>query len=47
VTIDGRKVWSGKIDAKHISDIKGPVGIRSDNGSFIFKLFVTENAANK
>ena len=44
VTIDGRKVWSGKIDAKHISDIKGPVGIRSDNGSFIFKLFVTDTA---
>ena len=45
VTIDGRRVWSDKIDAKHISDIKGPVGIRSDNGSFIFKLFVTDTAA--
>ena len=45
VTIDGRRVWSGKIDAKHISDIKGPAGIRSDNGSFIFKLFVTDTAA--
>jgi hypothetical protein len=44
VTIDGRRVWSDKIDAKHISDIKGPVGIRSDNGSFIFKLFVTDTA---
>jgi len=44
VTIDGRKVWSGKIDPKHISDIKGPVGVRSDNGSFIFKLLVTDDA---
>jgi len=45
VTIDGRRIWSSKIDAKHISDIKGPVGIRSDNGSFIFKLFVADTAA--
>ena len=45
VTIDGRRVWSGGIDAKLISDIKGPVGFRSDNGSFIFKLFVTDAVA--
>jgi hypothetical protein len=45
VTIDGSKIWSGKIDAKHISGIKGPVGIRSDDGSFIFKLFVAKTAA--
>jgi hypothetical protein len=45
VTIDGRRVWAGKIDAKNISDIMGPVGIRSDNGSFIFKLFVADTAA--
>jgi len=42
VTIDGRRVWSDDIDAKQISDIKGPVGIRSDNGSFIFKLLVSD-----
>ena len=42
VTIDGRRVWTGNIDAKLISQIHGPVGIRSDNGSFIFKLFVTD-----
>lgn len=42
VTIDGRQIWSGEIDAKLISSINGPVGIRSDNGSFIFKLFVTD-----
>ena len=42
VTIDGRRVWTGNIDAKLISQINGPVGIRSDNGSFIFKLFVTD-----
>jgi hypothetical protein len=44
VTIDGRRVWSGNIDPKHIADIKGPVGIRSDNGSFIFKLLVSDPA---
>ena len=43
VTIDGRRVWTGQIDPKHISDIKGPVGIRTDNGSFIFKLFVNDS----
>ena len=42
VTIDGRRIWSREIDAKLISNINGPVGIRSDNGSFIFKLFVTD-----
>ena len=45
VTIDGRKIWSGRIDSKLIADIKGPVGFRSDNGSFIFKLFVTDTKA--
>jgi hypothetical protein len=42
VTIDGRRIWSDNIDAKLIADINGPVGFRSDNGSFIFKLFVTD-----
>ena len=46
VTIDGRRIWSGSIDAKLISSINGPVGIRSDNGSFIFKLFVTDAKAS-
>ena len=43
VTIDGRRIWSDEINAKLISDIKGPVGFRSDNGSFIFKLFVSDS----
>lgn len=48
VTIDGRQIWSGDIDAKLMADINGPVGFRSDNGSFIFKLFVTDtDSSNK
>ena len=46
VTIDGRQIWSGGIDAKLISDISGPVGFRSDNGSFIFKLLVNDADAS-
>ena len=46
VTIDGRRIWSGGIDAKLISSINGPVGIRSDNGSFIINLFVTDAEAS-
>ncbi len=46
VTIDGRQIWSGGIDAKLIAGINGPVGFRSDNGSFIFKLFVTDAEAS-
>ena len=46
VTIDGRQIWSGGIDAKLISDINGPVGFRSDNGSFIFKLLVNDADAS-
>jgi len=42
VAIDGRRIWSDDIDAKAIADITGPVGIRSDNGSFIFKLYVAD-----
>ena len=42
VTIDGRRIWSESINAKLIADIQGPVGFRSDNGSFIFKLFVSD-----
>ena len=46
VTIDGRRIWSSEIDAKLISNINGPVGIRSDNGSFIFKLFVSDSGSS-
>ena len=46
VTIDGRRIWSREIDAKLISNINGPVGIRSDNGSFIFKLFVSDSGSS-
>ena len=47
VTIDGRRVWSESINAKLIADIQGPVGFRSDNGSFIFKLFVSDAEASR
>ena len=46
VTIDGRRIWSSEIAAKLISNINGPVGIRSDNGSFIFKLFVSDSGSS-
>ena len=47
VTIDGRRIWSAAIPAKHLDGLKGPAGIRTDNGSFIFKLFVDEPSAGK
>lgn len=42
VTIDGQAAWSGPLPAALMADLQGPVGFRSDNGSFIFKLLVAE-----
>ncbi len=42
VDLDDQAVWAGPLDATVISSINGPVGFRSDNGSFIFKLFVSD-----
>ena len=42
VDVDEKTVWSGTLDPKIIAPINGPVGFRSDNGSFIFKLFVAD-----
>jgi hypothetical protein len=44
VYVDDKTVWSGPLESKIIRPINGPVGFRSDNGSFIFKLFVSEEA---
>ena len=42
VDVDEKTVWSGALNPKIIAPINGPVGFRSDNGSFIFKLFVAD-----
>ena len=42
VDVDENTIWSGDLDPKIIAPINGPVGFRSDNGSFIFKLFVAD-----
>jgi hypothetical protein len=42
VDVDEKTIWSGALDPKIIAPINGPVGFRSDNGSFIFKLFVSD-----
>jgi hypothetical protein len=38
VFIDGQEVWRGAIHDDLLRDIDGPAGLRTDNGSFIFKL---------
>jgi hypothetical protein len=47
VYVDDKEIWSGDLDAKIIAPINGPVGFRTDNGSFIFKLFVADQPATK
>jgi hypothetical protein len=42
VDVDEKTVWSGALDPKIIAPINGPVGFRSDNGSYIFKLLVSD-----
>ena len=39
VYADGKRVWDGIIPHRMLRDIDGPAGLRSDNGSFIFKFF--------
>ena len=39
VYVDGAEVWDGRISHSLLHDIDGPAGIRTDNGSFIFKLY--------
>lgn len=39
VYADGKEVWNGKIAHRLLRDIDGPAGLRTDNGSFIFKLY--------
>ena len=40
VQVDGELVWTGEISPRLLECIDGPAGFRTDNGSFIFKLFV-------
>lgn len=47
VDVDDRTIWTGPLDAQVIAPINGPVGFRSDNGSFIFKLFVSDSGASR
>ncbi|WP_430451837.1 hypothetical protein [Rhodopirellula europaea] len=44
VDVDDKTVWSGPLETRVVAPINGPVGFRSDNGSFIFKLFVAEQS---
>ncbi len=39
VYVDGEEIWNGRIAHSQLGNIDGPAGIRSDNGSFIFKFF--------
>ena len=42
VYVDDKKIWTGPLNRDLIAPINGPVGFRTDNGSFIFKLLVAE-----
>lgn len=44
VDVDDKTVWSGSLETRVVAPINGPVGFRSDNGSFIFKLFVDDES---
>lgn len=37
VYVDGKEVWNGLISHRLLRGIDGPAGLRTDNGSFIFK----------
>jgi len=39
VAVNDCELWSGTIDSDLLNEINGPVGFRSDNGNFCFKLF--------
>ena len=40
VQVDGHIVWTGEVSQRLLEGIVGPAGFRTDNGSFIFKMFV-------
>lgn len=40
VQVDGKPIWTGEISPHLLECIDGPAGFRTDNGSFIFKIFV-------
>jgi hypothetical protein len=40
VQVDGELVWTGEVSQRLLEGIDGPAGFRTDNGSFIFKMFV-------
>lgn len=40
VQVDGEDVWTGEISQRLLEGIDGPAGFRTDNGSFIFKMFI-------
>lgn len=40
VHVDGKLVWTGEVSQHLLESIDGPAGFRTDNGSFIFKMFV-------
>ncbi len=42
VDVDDQTIWTGSLDSRLIAAVNGPVGFRTDNGSFIFKLYVSE-----
>lgn len=43
VYVDGKEVWNGLINHRLLRGIDGPAGLRSDNGSFIFKFFTGDH----
>lgn len=38
--VDGELAWTGEVSRRLREGVDGPAGFRTDNGSFIFKLFV-------
>ena len=42
VDVDETTIWAGPIETGLLAPMNGPVGFRSDNGSFIFKLLVAD-----
>jgi hypothetical protein len=40
VQVDGEIVWTGEVSQRLLECIDGPAGFRTDNGSFIFKMFI-------
>ncbi len=40
VQVDGELVWIGEVSQRLLECIDGPAGFRTDNSSFIFKMFI-------